>query len=847
MYQSAKHIGKMGSQRVRGLWLCILLTCLSLPALQGCSESGGGLNTPIGSDPQQDATDPDLEDPVNEAPQINDQTLSDLAFADTVAGTITFSDADSDSDDMVFTVTTVPIHGTLSITDHGTGAFQYQPNSVDATAGDSFQVTVSDGEDESSSATITLAFADTSAPVLTLSPSEGASNVPLSTTLTLQADDPIDLSTITFQQASGTCTGTVQISADSFSTCLALQAVTATQLNRMMTVSLGSPLESITEYQFRVTTGVSNRFGLALAEQITQSFTSARADLMISEVSSAYYSDGLHWFELYNPASSVVDLADYRFQSRYLDTGDGFVKGAHTFSLPSVSIQPGQYVVVRAQHHTETYGSNERVVHIKDGNYYPFWTDSGYIDLIKISSGDTVDFVTFGSGYTPTTTSEWTGTFASALPYSANDLGKGLARDAQLTDTNSATDWTLRDWATAGGANDVTCDTDADIDGIPDCSEVENSTFAGLPLYEWGARTGQKDIFIEIDYMDATDGGAQIADEGIVPRKEALQKVVDAFAAQNIAIHFDVGDLHDNASGTDPVDFDLGGGQQVPFADGISFDPADGRANLYTYKRDYMDYSRMQVFHYLIFANSQNLDGTAGSSGLAEAVGNDLLVTLGNWGLHSGNTANTNILINYQASTLMHELGHNLGLLHGGDESTNYKPNYISVMNYLYQLSGLPEIGNDEGDRFYFSSEYHGGDVTCFSALSHGASTTSFIMDFSHGNAVTLDKTALNENLGLGQTGSDAVDYDCDGDRSETSVNFGTGNWQDHDDWSSVDLVFQRSFSGSNQGRLRRLSQDTLVDFELQQDRIGDDRNEIVEETSPSMEFFERLRQMQAE
>jgi len=62
-----------------------------------------------------------------------------------------------------------------------------------------------------------------------------------------------------------------------------------------------------------------------------------------------------------------------------------------------------------------------------------------------------------------------------------------------------------------------------------------------------------------------------------------------------------------------------------------------------------------------------------------------------------------------------------------------------------------------------------------------------------------------------------------------------------------VDLVFQRSFSGSNQGRLRRLSQDTLVDFELQQDRIGDDRNEVVEETSPSMEFFERLRQMQAE
>jgi hypothetical protein len=43
-----------------------------------------------------------------------------------------------------------------------------------------------------------------------------------------------------------------------------------------------------------------------------------------------------------------------------------------------------------------------------------------------------------------------------------------------------------------------------------------------------------------------------------------------------------------------------------------------------------------------------------------------------------------------KASTLMHELGHNLGLFHGGDEDSNYKPNYFSVMNYLYQFRGVP-------------------------------------------------------------------------------------------------------------------------------------------------------------
>ena len=43
------------------------------------------------------------------------------------------------------------------------------------------------------------------------------------------------------------------------------------------------------------------------------------------------------------------------------------------------------------------------------------------------------------------------------------------------------------------------------------------------------------------------------------------------------------------------------------------------------------------------------------------------------------------------AATFMHELGHNLGLVHGGDEvCINQKPNYVSVMNYTYQLNGIP-------------------------------------------------------------------------------------------------------------------------------------------------------------
>lgn len=69
------------------------------------------------------------------------------------------------------------------------------------------------------------------------------------------------------------------------------------------------------------------------------------------------------------------------------------------------------------------------------------------------------------------------------------------------------------------------------------------------------------------------------------------------------------------------------------------------------------------------------------------------MITLGAFGSHVGNES-----VQAQASTLMHELGHTLRLRHGaaffGDgliprAEANCKPNYQSVMNYLYQIRGL--------------------------------------------------------------------------------------------------------------------------------------------------------------
>jgi uncharacterized repeat protein (TIGR01451 family) len=45
-----------------------------------------------------------------------------------------------------------------------------------------------------------------------------------------------------------------------------------------------------------------------------------------------------------------------------------------------------------------------------------------------------------------------------------------------------------------------------------------------------------------------------------------------------------------------------------------------------------------------------------------------------------------------QAGVILHELGHTLGLGHGGGDSVNRKPNYLSVMNYAFGGCGVPSI-----------------------------------------------------------------------------------------------------------------------------------------------------------
>ena len=69
-------------------------------------------------------------------------------------------------------------------------------------------------------------------------------------------------------------------------------------------------------------------------------------------------------------------------------------------------------------------------------------------------------------------------------------------------------------------------------------------------------------------------------------------------------------------------------------------------------------------------------------------------------GLGSAVDGGLQIPIEIWASTMMHELGHNFGLVHGSladpgnasQECHINKPNYISVMNYTYGLGSIVPV-----------------------------------------------------------------------------------------------------------------------------------------------------------
>lgn len=361
------------------------------------------------------------------------------------------------------------------------------------------------------------------------------------------------------------------------------------------------------------------------------------------------------------------------------------------------------------------------------------------------------------------------------------------------------------------------CQKDKDGDGIYDIWETEGGGIdinqdgiIDLELFKRGARPNKKDIFVEIDHMEI-----------FKPKDEALAMVIDAFKkVPNKYINNPNGEPGINLvieHNDIPVPNELlGNNPWAKFHEikkeyfGTQFERAHPNAkNLLEAKK--------LVYRYCLWANFY---GTKGSSGNAEnndkgEGGNDFLITLGTFEKKNSDSV--------QAGTFMHELGHTLGLQHGGIDSINYKPNYISVMNYAWQT---PQIKSQQ-ENLFWRLDYSRQELPPLKEdlLEEAKGLGSLYSDYPDSIYVPYSNIGVADVMLALMYPNTPVDWDADGDVSgfasrpvdindlnETTQPSPGETLLGHNDWEKLKYNFRNSsfFKEDNKGALKK---ETIEEF----------------------------------
>jgi hypothetical protein len=326
---------------------------------------------------------------------------------------------------------------------------------------------------------------------------------------------------------------------------------------------------------------------------------------------------------------------------------------------------------------------------------------------------------------------------------------------------------------------------DDDADGIPDAWETGgvdytdpvDGTTHHLDLQTRGASPKHKDIFIWTSWMSG-------ADHTHMPEANAQATLVNAFKSAPVTnpdgtLGINVHILFASRSLPEQQILGSGGGGNYDWS---AFDAL---------KKAQFPSQFGDAFLYCVFAHS--IDAQQ-HSGIAKTIpGRDFIVSLGGFTGDVGTSQE-------KAGTMMHELGHTLGLHHGGQDDKNFKPNYLSVMNYYFQLNGL-YIGGRQGNYDYSTFSVPALEPT----LSETGGLTNDSRLSRYGTlfiCCAQCATHRGEKRAAPSIVGGPVDWNCDGATSSTSVSTdinsdgAVASLVGLDDWQNIVLKPKASTAG---------------------------------------------------